>query len=124
MGMSQGEFGADGPADRAARVAEALDAELVEGGQQPGGELGHGGGRMGGGAAVAGEVEAEDAPVAGELGYLAVPHVPGGAQRRSEDERGPVLGAIGPVLKCLRLAHPKTVSDPGGGVFGRDAPRM
>lgn len=49
--------------------------------------------------------------------------VPGGAQRRSEDEHRPVLGAVGPVLKCLRLAHPKTVSDTGGGVFGRDVPR-
>ncbi|MET7760947.1 hypothetical protein ABZS71_02505 [Streptomyces sp. NPDC005393] len=28
---------------------------------------------------------------------------------------GPVLGAVGPVLKCLRLAHPGTVSEQGEG---------
>lgn len=99
MRMAQREVGTDRAADGAARVTEALDAETVEGGQQPVGEFTDGGGRVGGGAAVARQVEAEDPPVLGELRYLPVPHVPGGAERGADDEDGGVLRPVEPVLQ-------------------------
>lgn len=76
MRVAQRQVGADRTADGAARVSEALDAESVEGGEQPVGEVTDGGGGVGGGAAVTREVVAEDPPVRGELRYLPVPHVP------------------------------------------------
>jgi hypothetical protein len=78
--VAQGQLDADGAAERAARVAEALHAEPFEGGQQPRGEFTHRPRRVRGSAAVPGQVEPEDAPLLGQLGDLAVPHVPCGTQ--------------------------------------------
>ncbi|BCK67362.1 hypothetical protein Srufu_013150 [Streptomyces libani subsp. rufus] len=63
---------------------------------------------MRGRAAMAGQVEADDPPVAGQLGDLPVPHVPCGTQRGAEDEYGGVVGTINPVLQGL-LTHPATL---------------
>lgn len=80
LGVAQGEFDADGAAERTACVPEALHAESVEGGQQARGEFGDGPRRVGRGATVSGQVETEDPPLLGQFGHLAVPHVPCGTQ--------------------------------------------
>lgn len=109
MRVAQGEVRADRPADGAARVAEALDAETVQRREEPVAQLGDGGGGVGGRAAVAGQVVAEDPPVLGQLGDLAIPHVPRRAERGSDDQDRGVLGPVEAVLKgprggcrCLR----------------------
>lgn len=102
MRVAQGQVRPDGPADRAARVTEPLDAEPVEGGDQPVRELGDGGRRVGGGAAVARQVVAEDPPVLGQLGYLAIPHVPGRPEGGPDHQDRGVLRPVEPVLEGTR----------------------
>ena len=106
----EGQLGADRAADGTAGVAEAVHSQCVEGGDQPVGQLGDGGGRVGGRAAVTGQVETDDAPVAGQFGDLPVPHVPCGTKRGTQDEYGGVVGTINPVLQGL-LAHRATLSN-------------
>ncbi len=105
--VAQGEVGADGPADRAADVAESVDAELVEGDQQPVGEIPDGGGGVRGRAAVAGQVEAEHAPVAGQLRDLPIPHMPRRPEGGPHDQDRGLLRPVTPVLQGFsrRLAH-------------------
>ncbi len=108
VGRPQYEVEADGPAEGAARVAEALDPERVEGGEQPVPQLGHGAEGLRGRAAVPGEVEAYDPPVPREFGDLPVPHVERGPQGGSQDQDRGVLPPVDAVLQGVRwcLAHP------------------
>lgn len=109
--VAQRELGPDRAGDGAARVSEALDAKAVEGGEQPGCELTDGGGRVGGRAAVAREVEAEDSPVLGELGYLPVPHVPCGTEGGADHQDRRVFRPVKAVLQGFNvlLTHPLTL---------------
>lgn len=111
MRVAQREVGTDRAADGAARVPEALDAEPVESGEQPVGEFGDGGRGVGGGAAVAGEVEAEDSPVLGELRYLPVPHVPCSTEEGPHDEDRGLFWPVKAVLQGfdVLLTHPLTL---------------
>ncbi|GAO12398.1 cell surface protein [Streptomyces lydicamycinicus] len=63
---------------------------------------------MRGRTAVAGQVEADDPPVAGQLRDLPVPHMPCGTQSGTQDEYGGIVGAVDPVLQGL-LTHPATL---------------
>ncbi|CAM5243854.1 hypothetical protein SCALM49S_02429 [Streptomyces californicus] len=99
MRVAQRQVRADRPADRAARVAEPLDPEPVQRREQPVGQVGDGRRGVGGRAAVAGQVVAEDPPVLGQLGYLAVPHVPRRPEGGADDQDGGVLGPVEPVLE-------------------------
>ncbi|MEU0127800.1 pentapeptide repeat-containing protein [Streptomyces sp. NPDC006289] len=54
-----------------------------------------------------------------ELGYLAVPHVPGGAERGPDDEDGGVLGTVEPVLE-----QPARFGGLGGPSRGGSGPRL
>lgn len=120
MGVAEGEVGADGAADGAARVTEALHADAVQRGEDAVGEVTDRGGRVRGGPAVPGQVVAEDAPVLGQLGYLAVPHVPGGAQGGADHQDRSVVGPVEAVLEPLgpeslrRLRAGAGLLSPGG----------
>lgn len=109
--MAEGEVGADGAADGAARVTEALHAHAVQRGEDAVGEVTDRGGRVRGGPAVPGQVVAEDAPVLGQLGYLAVPHVPGGTQGGADHQDRSVFRPVKTVLHdfSVLLAHPLTL---------------
>lgn len=100
--VPQREVRPDRAADRAPRVPEPLDPDPVERRQQPVPQLRHSGRGPGGRPAVAGEVVAEDSPVPGELGYLAIPHVPGGAEGGPDHQDRRVLGAVEAVLQGVR----------------------
>ncbi|CUM37538.1 hypothetical protein BN2537_4041 [Streptomyces venezuelae] len=56
---------------------------------------------------MTGEVETHDPPLTRELGYLPVPHVPGGPQRGPQDQDRSVFSPVRAVLQGVRwcLAH-------------------
>ncbi|GFN00239.1 hypothetical protein Sfulv_50490 [Streptomyces fulvorobeus] len=109
VGVAQREIGADRAADGAAGVPEALDAEAVEHGEQTVGEGADAAGGVRGGAAVAREVVPEHPPVPAQLGYLPVPHVQCGTQRRPDHQDRSVFWPVKAVLHGVRWCngHPE-----------------
>ena len=102
LGVVDGEVAADGAAEGDAGVGEAVDAEVVGEVEDEPGEAGDArpGRQQGGGrTAVAGQVVAHDAVVAGELGHLGVPDGERGAEGGAEEEGGCVAGAVGAVVQ-------------------------
>lgn len=101
MRVAQREVGAHRAADGTARVSEALDAHAVQRGEQTVGEVGDGRRGVGGGSAVPRQVVPEDSPVLRELGYLAVPHVPGRSEGRTDDQDRRIVRPVEAVLEQL-----------------------
>lgn len=102
MRVAQREIGAHGSADGTARVGEAVDADAVQRVEQTVGEIADGGGRVGRGSAVPGQVVPEDPPVLGEPWYLAIPHVPCGAQGGTDHQDRSVFWPVKAVLQGVR----------------------
>lgn len=99
--VAQREVGAHRAADGTACVSEALDAHAVQRGEQTVGEVGDGHRGVGGGSAVPRQVVPEDSPVLRELGYLAVPHVPGRSEGRTDDQDRRIVRPVEAVLEQL-----------------------